>query len=546
MSLRTTPADSSLLSLGKLNSCSFIDCKKRKTTSKKVITRGNSFSSLSPPSSSSRLTKRRLVRPLFILAVSIFQIVLFSCYYSNLQLCSLIRFNKRLRGGRETDSTTAASLASSTDVGGDEISGDPSQENLPATTTKRLETGNIKEENSRRSSWVAKHPWEAPPDGFFGHHDTGSFQNCSSRSSLSTSGSGNRISNNNSSTLSKGEGSIVISCQLIHFKAPVDEIKNSGPFIIGILSGASGLGPGRRRVIRKTWASLGSNARNHTTSECHQRDDKEEKEGVMQRNPCHKESPAVFFIVAGPWEEIQEEFETYNDLIWIDEKEVYNGENSVLTQKSFSFFTIAHLLAYSVNHGGWRHAIKADDDCYVNMKWIQEKLSFPHGEYHKLHYYGNCENRGHRPLREPGNKFSANYQMYPEPEFPTFCLGAGYGVSRMFVQSAVENNHISNIRRMAFEDVSMGMLAERMDHPAFTPTTVNYVRNFRGNSKELNDLEKKCIQNGLPVSKCFEDKKWIGWWPPQLDLKDVMVQHRVDLEDMVNIHKSFGYIVADK
>jgi hypothetical protein len=331
-----------------------------------------------------------------------------------------------------------------------------------------------------------------------------------------------------------GEGSIVISCQIIHFKAPVSEIQNSGPFIIGILSGASGLGPERRRVIRNTWASRNNDYRaknNSTISDaCHH--------DTIQREDC--KTPAVFFIVAGPWEDVQEEFETYNDLIWIDEKEVYNGEKSVLTQKSFSFFTIAHLLARSIDNGGWRHAIKVDDDCYVNIKWIQEKLSFPHGEYHKLHYYGNCENRGHRPIREPGNKFSATYQMYPEPEFPTFCLGAGYGVSRNFVQSAVENNHISNIRRMAFEDVAMGMVAERMKNPDFSPTTINYVRNFRGNSKELNDLEKKCIQDGLPVSKCFEDEKWKGWWPPQLDLTDVMVQHRVDLADMVNIHKSFG------
>jgi len=255
------------------------------------------------------------------------------------------------------------------------------------------------------------------------------------------------------------------------------------------------------------------------------------------KNNCR--TPSTFFVVGGPWEDIQEEFKTYNDMIWIDQEEVYDGENSILTQKSFSFFTIVHLFGSSVENGGWRHAIKVDDDCYVNIQWIQERLVWPHGEYRDFHYFGNCENQGHRPIRDPGNKFSATYQMYPEPQFPTFCLGAGYGVSRIFVETAIENNHISKMRRMAFEDVAMGMLAERMGNSTFFPRTVNYVRNFRGNTKELNDLEKKCIQNGLPVSKCFEDDKWKGWWPPQLDLTDVMVQHRVDVDDMMNIHKSF-------
>jgi hypothetical protein len=82
--------------------------------------------------------------------------------------------------------------------------------------------------------------------------------------------------------------------------------------IIGILSAASGSGPKRRNYIRSTWASS-----KYTTN-------------------------GTFFLVAGPWEDIQRDFEFYKDLIWIDEEELYQGENSVLMFKMISFIAIAH------------------------------------------------------------------------------------------------------------------------------------------------------------------------------------------------------------
>jgi len=43
-------------------------------------------------------------------------------------------------------------------------------------------------------------------------------------------------------------------------------------------------------------------------------------------NTCAREH-SVFIIVAGPWENIEAEYEEFGDLTWIDQEEVYDGEN---------------------------------------------------------------------------------------------------------------------------------------------------------------------------------------------------------------------------
>jgi len=47
--------------------------------------------------------------------------------------------------------------------------------------------------------------------------------------------------------------------------------------------------------------------------------------------------------------------------------------------------------------------------------------------------------------------------MYPEPRFPAvYPVGAGYGVSRKFIEDAFDGGHFMNLRLFAFEDVAMG------------------------------------------------------------------------------------------
>ena len=50
----------------------------------------------------------------------------------------------------------------------------------------------------------------------------------------------------------------------------------------------------------------------------------------------------MFFIVAGLLEFIEQEYNHYNNIIWVDTKEAYMWECSELTVKTFAFLGIAH------------------------------------------------------------------------------------------------------------------------------------------------------------------------------------------------------------
>jgi Galactosyltransferase. len=375
-------------------------------------------------------------------------------------------------------------------------------------------------------TWIAKSPWDAPPPDFYSPHATGSFQNCTHRRNSSTETLTTIDSSNNewdppvmawpsSRSISSeppliSSGSIMISCHRISFKAPSLRLYNAGPLIIGILSAASGSGPKRRNYIRSTWASS-------------------------------QYTNGTFFLVAGPWEDIRNEFEFYKDIIWIDEEEIYQGEKSVLTYKTISYFAIAHMFGAApaqdeegVTRAGWQHAIKTDDDSYVNLKLVEEKLIRPQGEFHKLHYYGQCPQFQVKPSRDKTNKWPVTYQTYPEPEFPLYCQGAGFGLSRELVRTAVEGGHVENFRYMPFEDVSIGILAERCGRDKFHATMIPGVRVFRADTKK----ERDCVNRAIPMTECY---KGDDSWPPDARMSHHLIQHRVDdRDDMISIHKSLG------
>ena len=57
----------------------------------------------------------------------------------------------------------------------------------------------------------------------------------------------------------------------------------------------------------------------------------------------------VFFLVAGPWQDIDKEYEDHLDLLWIDDQEVHDGEKSVLTFKTLSFVSIVNDLSHELS-----------------------------------------------------------------------------------------------------------------------------------------------------------------------------------------------------
>ena len=226
---------------------------------------------------------------------------------------------------------------------------------------------------NQKEEWKPVDPWDPPPDGFYDDTDTGSFQNCVES-----------FTPNKSPTVPHDEEQeVVISCHTIRYRALPESFQKAGSVIVGVLSAAGGSGPQRRSYIRSTWAY-----------------------GVE----------GVFFLVGGPWKDIEREFNHYKDLIWIDEDEVYKGENSVLTYKTISYFNIAHKLAKRPEDGGFLHALKTDDDSYVNMHLLKEKVLGEDGK--DLHYYGQCPQFQVAPLRDQTLKWPMSYKLYPEPKFP--------------------------------------------------------------------------------------------------------------------------------
>ena len=346
-------------------------------------------------------------------------------------------------------------------------------------------------------TWIPKSLWDAPPEGFYSGNETGSFQNCiPDKKDLGVQTQSFNLNPEQNS------GTIAVSCHPVRFRATYSKIQNVGDIIVGVLSAASGSGPERRSYIRSTWG--------------------------------HTHDGSTFFLVAGPWEDVKDEFTKYGDLIWIDEEEVYQGEKSVLTFKTISYFAIAHLFGRTVEDGGWMHAIKTDDDSYVNVRRLKEKLTADDGEYRDLHYYGQCPQFQVLPSRDRESKWPVTYQTYPEPKFPLYCQGAGFGLSRELVKTAVDEKHVSMLRYMPFEDVSVGILAERSGGERFHATMISGVKVFRADTPK----ERKCVNYAVPMSKCYEGD---DTWPPDAQMGTKLIQHRVDgQEDMITIHKSLG------
>lgn len=227
------------------------------------------------------------------------------------------------------------------------------------------------------------------------------------------------------------------------------------PIIIGVLSSGSGEGPIRRHSIRSTWG--------------YRRTD-------------------IFFIVAGPWYDIEQEYNDYEDLLWIDKDEVYVTDTSVLTFKTESFIAVVykHVLNYS-------YLLKTDDDSYVNISKLYNAL-LTDEPTQGTDYWGKCNDGGWKPHRNHDirwqKKWYISYETYPEPSYPPYCQGAGFALSQNFLDCVVGDEHLARIRYMPNEDVAIGLLAERCNIKPFDDARVW----IRWDESELT-MEGKIIQH---------------------------------------------------
>ena len=126
------------------------------------------------------------------------------------------------------------------------------------------------------------------------------------------------------------------------FSAP-SVLEDADRVVVGVLSAAQS--PTPRHMVRQTWAKL--------------------------------DPQNLFFVVAGRWEDIAEEFLNYGDLLWLDIEETYYYGLTYKTEV-FLHATETHVVHYS-------YVFKTDDDSYIVLDKLSQVL---HG--HRPDFWGNC------------------------------------------------------------------------------------------------------------------------------------------------------------
>jgi Galactosyltransferase len=212
--------------------------------------------------------------------------------------------------------------------------------------------------------------------------------------------------------------------------------------VAGVLSGAQNVR--QRQAIRETWAFGHHN---------------------------------VFFLVAGPWAPIADEFVQHRDLVWFDHADEYYK----ITWSVMGFIHLAH-----TKIGRFRHLFKTDDDSYIKLEDI-EHLSATRNVH--TDYSGAC-------LR--GNVQGSFYQ---DGSYPDYAAGFGYQISSSFAACIAES--MARIPSINVEDANTGVFAHYCHVPCVT------VKDYYAHKPE-------------------------GWVTPQTFL----VQHRTRTpEDMVLTHR---------
>jgi Galactosyltransferase len=75
----------------------------------------------------------------------------------------------------------------------------------------------------------------------------------------------------------------------------------------------------------------------------------------------------VFFILAGEWKDVEEEFLNHHDIIWVSTREGYYK----LTWK-----TQVAIVAMEKHMKNFRHILKTDDDAYVHLDALEHASAF--------------------------------------------------------------------------------------------------------------------------------------------------------------------------
>jgi Galactosyltransferase len=92
---------------------------------------------------------------------------------------------------------------------------------------------------------------------------------------------------------------------------------------------------------------------------------KEERNSIRETWSYRRKN--VFFILAGDWKDVEEEFLDHQDIIWISTREGYYK----LTWKTQAF-----IVAMAKHMKNFRHILKTDDDAYVRLAALEQASAF--------------------------------------------------------------------------------------------------------------------------------------------------------------------------
>jgi len=233
--------------------------------------------------------------------------------------------------------------------------------------------------------------------------------------------------------VNKNVNKVIISGKEIVYDFPKIITTWSG-IVFGILSGGKGSFE-KRQSIRDTW--------------------------------CLKQN--CLFIVAGSFEDIKQEYEENQDILWLNIPEGY----LTLTYKTQVF-----MHAVQTNIDKLAYALKTDDDSFIFVERLKKELTKT-----KPDYWGRIF-QNVAPIRNPNHKWYISLEKYPDKYFPDYCSGAGYALSTSFLTCAVAK--LETMPFMKWEDVATGMLAKRCNIPVHNAG--KKVHNYPSNSADTSGV----------------------------------------------------------
>lgn len=151
----------------------------------------------------------------------------------------------------------------------------------------------------------------------------------------------------------------------------------------------------------------------------------------------------VFFIVAGAWHVIEEEFIEKGDLIWLDMEEDY---------KHLAYKTKIFLAAVAAHVDHYDYIFKTDDDCFIGLEEIHLIA-----KTHKPEYWGYCSDK-HVVFRDPNSKWYTSVEVYAQDFYPSFATGASYLLSQNLSSCVTEK--MTNTSYLPWEDAATGILVK--------------------------------------------------------------------------------------